>query len=319
MPDRRRPTAFLAATCAALLGCAGPSRGAGAAAPPAASPERGAGPAPAMTVEAVRLTFAWPADLQAGVRLEHREQRGAETGSARYTHRMVVTPEGRGLRVETRDAEAEGNTPGLEVNVALNEALAQVVTRSGVYVRTEGLDEGVELLGADDDEDRATARAALERISALDWELVAGAWAGRTLRPGEPVAHRFPASVPLLPGVPALLDVELSLVGRVPCEEGEAELRCVELAWRGVPGERARAAALERVRGSQVEGADPAAIEGLRAGLEAHLVAEPDTLLPHRMRVQEELRLSVRQANGDVEEVVDRSDDRYRFTREMEY
>jgi hypothetical protein len=231
---------------------------------------------------------------------------------------MVVAPEGRGLRVSVRDAEAEGNTPGLELNVALNETLDQVVGRDGTYLRTEGLERAVELLGADDEESRASTRLALERIAALDWELLVGAWAGRSLRPGQPFSYQFPAAVPLLPGVAALLDVEGALAGRVPCEEGEVAARCVELTWRASPGPRARAAAVDRIQGSREDGAPPLALEGLQAAMEARLVAEPDTLLPHRLLVREELRLAVRQPGGDVEETVDRSEDRYRFARETE-
>jgi len=331
MPAARRLSTLVAALGAGTLACASASPGAGRPGSPAAreatSPaaEAGSGGAgagaavPAAGGGPVRLTFAWPQDLQARVTLDHREQRSGETGFARFTHRMVVAPEGRALRVATRESEAEGNTPGLELNLAINEALDQIVTRAGAYLRTDGLDEAVELLGARDDEARIASRVALERIAALDWELLAGAWAGRSLRPGEPAAHQFQASVPLLPGVPALLDVELRLVGRVPCEEGDAEPRCVELAWRGVPGPGARAAAVERIRGAQEPGAAPLELEDLRATIEARLVAEPETLLPHRLRVAEELRLTVRQPGGDAEEVVDRADDRYRFAREVEF
>jgi hypothetical protein len=252
------------------------------------------------------------------VALAHREWRGREERRARYAHRVVVAPEGRWLRVSVRDAEAEGDTPGLEVNVALNETLDQVVAGDGSYVRTEGLEPALELLGADDEESRAASRQALERVAELDWELLVGAWAGRALRPGRPEARAFPGAVPLLPSVAALLDVEATLAGRVACEEGEAVPACVELVWRASPGPRARAAAVERILGSREAGAPPLGVEGLQATAEARLVTEPDTLVPHRLTVREELRLAVRHPGGDVEEVVDRSEDRYRFARETE-
>jgi hypothetical protein len=317
MAAPRRTSPFLPAVALALagLGCAGAARETRAAGEDRA-PD--AGPRAPEGAEAVRLTFDWPADLQARVTLDHREWRGNDSARARYAHRMVVSPEGRALRISVRDAEAEGNTPGLELNVALNETLDQVVARDGSYLRTDGLEQAIELLGAEDEEARASSRVALERISTLDWELLVGAWAGRSLRPGQPVAYQFPGAVPLLPGVPALLDVEVALAGRVPCEEGEAASRCVELSWRAAPGPRARAAAVERIQGSREAGAPPLELDGLQARLDARLVAEPDTLLPHRLVVREELRLAVRQPGGDVDEVVDRSEDRYRFARETE-
>jgi hypothetical protein len=305
-PGAARAAALAAAIAAAALGCAAPAREGR----PAAGP---AGPD-----GEVRLTFAWPPDLRLRVALEHREWRGREERRARYAHRVVVAPEGRWLRVSVRDAEAEGDTPGLELNLALNETLDQVVAADGSYVRTEGLERALELLGADDEESRATSRQALERVAELDWELLVGAWADRALRPGRPEPRAFPGAVPLLPSVPALLDVEATLAGRVACEEGEAAAACVELVWRASPGPRARAAAVERLLGSREAGAPPLDVEGLQASAEARLVTEPDTLVPHRLTVREELRLAVRQPGGDVEEVVDRSEDRYRFARETE-
>jgi len=307
MAASRRPLAVPAAVALVALGASG-----------CAAPSRPSPGAPGGPEAPVHLAFAWPPDLQARVTVDHREWRGSEAGRARYAHRMVVAPEGRGLRVSVRDAEAEGNTPGLELNVALNETLDQIVGRDGTYLRTDGLERAVDILGADDEESRASSRLALERIAALDWELMVGAWAGRSLIPGQPVSYQFPAAVPLLPGVPALLDVEVALAGPAPCEEGEGAARCVELTWRASPGPRARAAAVERVQGARGEGAPPLAVEGLQASMEARLVAEPDTLLPHRLLVREELRLGVRQPGGDVEEMVDRSEDRYRFARETE-
>jgi hypothetical protein len=304
--------ALAAATLAcAALGCAAPAR--------EGRPGDGASPAGSPGTDGeVRLTFAWPPDLRLRVALDHREWRGREERRARYAHRVVVAPEGRWLRVSVRDAEAEGDTPGLELNLALNETLDQVVAADGSYVRTEGLERALELLGADDEEARATSRQALERVAELDWELLVGAWADRALRPGRPEPRAFPGAVPLLPSVPALLDVEATLAGRVACEEGEAAAACVELVWRASPGPRARAAAVERLLGSREAGAPPLDVEGLQASAEARLVTEPDTLVPHRLTVREELRLAVRQPGGDVEEVVDRSEDRYRFARETE-
>ncbi len=176
----------------AALACAAPAREARRAEGPAAP---GAGPA------AVALAFAWPEGFQARVALEHRQQRGgdAPTG-ARLVYRLASEPVRGAIRVSTSETRAEGDAPDLEVNVRISEALRQVVGRDGSYLRTEGLEEAVAALEADDEEERATSRDALERIAALDWELLVGAWAGRTLQPGRPVARQLAGSFPLLPG-----------------------------------------------------------------------------------------------------------------------
>jgi hypothetical protein len=131
------------------------------------------------------------------------------------------------------------------------------------------------------------------------------------------VARQLAGSFPLLPGVPAVLDVELALVGAAACEEGDPEPACVELAWRGVPGPAARQAALDRLRSRATGGS--AVLEGLEGRTEARLVAEPGTLVPHRLAIEEELTLRVRQPGGDLREIAERTQDRYQFTREVEY
>ncbi|HTP52668.1 MAG TPA: hypothetical protein VMK42_18415 [Anaeromyxobacteraceae bacterium] len=265
----------------------------------------------------VPLTFAWPDGFQARVTLEHREQRsGAPPAQARASHRLVAERRGKAIWVSVRGIEAEGDVPDLELNVRISEALIQVVSPAGAYLRTEGLENALEILGVGGDEARDVARGALDRISALDWEITAGGWAGRAFSPGRKVSGQFPGSVPLIPGVPALLEVEQSLLGPVPCEEGEEAARCVKLSWRGAPSQAARQGALERLH--REAGSEGPALEDLDGTVEATLVTEPATLVPHGLAVREELHLRVRQPGGDLLEVVERADDRYRFTPELE-
>jgi len=297
-----RPAALAAVCLAAVSGCA---TAGGARPPPPAEP-------------ATTLRFAWPDGFQARVTLVHREQRpDAPPASARASHRLVAERRGNAIRVSVRDVEAAGDVPDLEMNVRISEALVQVVAQDGTYLRTEGLDEALAILGAEEGEERGVSRRALERIAELDWELTAGGWAGRALEPGRPSTRQFPGSVPLLPGVPALLDVEQSLLAPAPCEEGGAASECVALSWRGTPTAAARAEALRRLRGEGGAG-EGTALEDLDGRVEARLIAEPATLVPHRLDVEEELRIRVRHAGGDAVELVERSEDHYRFVTEQE-
>jgi len=301
----RIAAAPLALALACALGCASPG-----AARTGGTPSAGG---------ATALTFAWPDGFGARVRFEHREQRsGSPPATARGTHRLATERAGQVLRVSVRDAEAEGDVPDLEVNLRVAEALVQVVGRDGSYLRTERVREAVELLGAEDEEAREVSRRALERIAALDWELTAGAWAGRTPTPGRVEAREYAGSLPLLPGVEARIEVEQTLVGPAPCVAGEAPPQCVELAWRGAPDRSSRAAAVARLRGEAGEGGSGVVLQDLDGSLEARLVAEPGTLVPHRLIVREELRLTVRQPGGDALENVERTEDRYEFAPEME-
>jgi len=268
--------------------------------------------------EALSLQFRWPEGFQARVTLVHREERsGTPSGSARATHRLVTERSGGAIRVLVREAEAEGDVPDLEANIRIAEALVQVVTRDGAYLRTEGLDQALQVLGTSDADSREVARAALERIAELDWELTAGAWAGRTLEAGRPLARQFAGSMPLLPGVPVLLEVEQTLLGSTPCDEGAAA-ECVELSWLGIPEKAARAAALRQLRGETDKGERPFEMEDVAARIEARLVAEPRTLVPHRLDISEELRITVRQPGSDAVDLVERSEDHYRFVVEQE-
>jgi len=279
----------------------------------------GVRPGPAVAGGAASLRFRWPEGFQARVTLVHREERpGSPAASARATHRLVTERAGGAIRVRVLETEAEGDVPDLEANVRIAEALVQVVTREGAYLRTEGLEKALEVLGTEGADSREVARGALARIAELDWEVTAGAWAGRTLAAGHPLLRQFPGSVPLLPAVPALLDVEQSYVGAVPCEEGAAR-ECVELSWRGIPGEAARADALRQLRiEARDEGGSSPELEGVAARVEAHLVAEPGTLIPHRLDIAEELRITVRQPGGDAVDLVEHSEDHYRFAPEQE-
>lgn len=276
----------------------------------------GGGPAP--PGEAVSLQFGWPRGFEARVTLVHREQRlGGSPASARASHRLVTEQRGSLTRVLVRDVEAEGDVPDLEENVRISEALVQVISRDGTYARTDGLDEALEILSVRDAQAREVARAALDRIARLDWEVTAGAWAGRSLEAGRPLRRQFSGSIPLLPAAPALLDVAQAFLGRVSCEEGGVA-DCVALSWRGVPLEADRAAALKHLREENGEGDHTVDVEEVGGEVEARLVAEPSTLVPHRLDVTEELRLKVRQPGGDAIVLVERSEDHYEFLAEQE-
>jgi len=264
------------------------------------------------------LRFDWPTGFEARVSLVHREERtGTPPASARATHRLVTERSGNAIRISVRDVEAVGDVPDLEANVRISEALVQVVAPDGRYLRTEGLDAALAILGAEEEEEREVSRRALERIAELDWEVTAGGWAGHTLSAGRRLTREYPGSVPLLPGVAATLDVEQVLLGPAPCQEGAAKDECVMLAWRGTPTAASRAEAVRRLaaQGATGEGTAPVDLDGR---VEARLVAEPGTLVPRRLDVEEELRIKVRQPGGDDVELFERSEDHYLFVPEQE-
>lgn len=293
--SRPSPLRTLAAPALLALACA---HGGGGPAPGAAS----AGP--------VTLAFRWPDGFQSHVLIAHESRRrGAEPTGLVARQRMVAERQGDEIRVFTRDLVARGDEPDLETNVKVNQALVQVVAPDGRFRRAEGLDQALEALEASGATDRERARQALVRSTALDWELLVGAWAGQRLAPGELHRKRLQAYVPHLALVEAALDVEYELEGRVPCTEEETDRRCVALSYRARLAPEDRAQALERLRRATTGGADQPVAEDVHGEVDVLLVTEPETLVPHRMTQRERLRIRLRLPDGRVLETEDRSED----------
>jgi hypothetical protein len=141
-----------------------------------------------------------------------------------------------------------------------------------------------------------------------------GAWVGQTLRQDRPIHAQRRANLPLLAAVETRLDVAYGLEGRVPCSPEETERRCVELSYQGTIAPDDRAATLGRLRAVMPPGSSEPVPEDVRAWLSVTLVAEPDTLVPHRLVSRERLRTRLRLPDGRVREVEDHAEDEYVFT-----
>ncbi len=301
------PTPARALAAAAILAaCATPSR-------------PGPGGAPAAASGGVALRFAWPDSFRARVIMRHETRRsdGGATGAI-IQQELAVESHGSELWVVSRNSRGEGDDPDLELDLKLGEAVIQVVSRDGAVLRAAGLAQAVARLVEDDASvDRDAARRGLARAAAEDWEVSVGAWRGQRFEPGQPRRKRVEGSLPLLPGVAASLDVEYGLRGRVPCED-DAEPRCVELTYVETTSPGDRGALLERLRAGMQKGSEQGTIEDASARSEATLVTEPDTLVPHRLTIRQELRLRLRAPDGAARTVEERSEDRYRFSSELE-
>jgi hypothetical protein len=89
---------------------------------------------------------------------------------------------------------------------------------------------------------------------------------------------------------------------------------CVELAYSGETAPADRTGTLTRLRDALTRSPDDPYVEDFHGRFEATVVTEPETLIPHRIRLSERLRLRLRFGDGRVEELDERSDDDYRFT-----
>jgi len=286
----------------ALPGCAGPRQERAAAGPG----------------ESASFRFAWPDAFRVQVSLRHESHRQGAPPSIGVV-RQVLEVEARGeeLWVFTRQSQGEGSDPDLATNLAIAEAIVQVVGRDGRYLRAEGIDKALDILASQGDQrDREEARRTLQRLTAEDWEASVGLWRGQRLELGKPRHRRIESSLPLIPGIPAAMDAEYGLEGLVPCEEGEAQRRCAELTYRMRAAPTGKADLLRRLAAGLPQGA-PGVVD-VAASSESILVTDPRTLVPKRLTVRQELRIRLRMGDGTEREVEERSLDEYRFTAEVE-
>jgi hypothetical protein len=262
----------------------------------------------------VALKFAWPDGFQSHVLVAHESHRSGSEPTRFIAHqRMVSERKGNEIWVFTRDLTARGNEPDLDSDMKVNEALVQVVAPDGRFRRAEGLEEALAALKGGSD-DRESTRRALARSTALDWELMAGAWVGEKLAPDEVHRKQMKAYVPLLAAVEAVLDVEYGLEGRVPCTDEETDRRCVAVSYRARLAPEDRTATLGRVRRLIATAPDKPVPEDVHAEIEVLLVTDPETLVPHRLLQREALRVRLSLPDGRVRETEERSSDTVLFS-----
>lgn len=121
----------------------------------------------------------------------------------------------------------------------------------------------------------------------LQWNQIAGYWAGRTLTVGETVVVPSEMPFPVMTDTPVSLETELRLVGPVPCPEGSGAERCLELASTAAPDpEEMRnlmdvfmADIAEQAGGSGME----MGITSMTLELTSSLVVDAATLRPFRL------------------------------------
>lgn len=271
---------------------------------PAGSP---AAPAP------VALRFDWPEGFTAEV-LARQEQESWGSDPVRSLSRrtLVTARQGQDIVVRSRSAPGEeGRRRGKAER--LTDGLGEVVRRDGTFVRADGVEGALDLVRHGGEVPVDVARRGLERSLATDWEILAGAWAGRSFVRGQPQHKRFAGSVPLMATAETLLDVTLTFEGFTPCSTEETEPRCVELRYHARTAPSARAATLARI--GQVIAATPGrpVVREFHDDLDVTLVTEPATLIPHRIVDRESLRIRMRMEDGHEREAEERSEDEYVF------
>lgn len=285
-------------------------------------------PAPDESEATIPLRFAWPAGLD--VRVESTQERARQSDGksadsvATVRYRMRTQPHDEGLRVSYADYEVVASSPRPEAApLAEMEATLQrlgavlpslVVSPDGELLRVDGLEplqqqlqqlvdgllekapalpEGLRTLLRS-----ATTEEALTARAAEDWNMHVGTWHGADFEPGSLYELETSEPLALLGNAAMPMRFEFSLEEFVPCHAGAAAPQCVVLVMdsaadpdtvrqlisgvlQGIPGE--------------------ARIDSLEVAHHVRLVAEPATLLPHRLEFEKRVEATVRGPDGSLQ------------------
>jgi hypothetical protein len=152
---------------------------------------------------------------------------------------------------------------------------------------------------------------ALDQSARDRWEELMGKWNGLTLKPGEVVERKSQMTMPFF-GNSVDMQERLSLKERVSCTEGGTEKRCVRLVLDSsldpASTERAGRELVQRMRefmkanSGLPESAIPEMkVTKLQIDGSFELIAEPETLIPHRLRDADTSIILVQSADGEIQ------------------
>lgn len=276
--------------------------------------------------ESVTLDFAWPAGAArvtstttATVTVMGQPTR-VETG---LTYRLDVAEEGGGFRLSYSDhvfdgspMDALGAGGGEDLDRLLAEAQPDVLVgpdgafrgladyervRTALETSLEPVRAEMEAQGAggmfDDLVGPSLSEEAMSRAAELEWNGIAGFWAGRTLRVGEPVTVSGEILLPMLGNELVMVETELTLVGRVPCPGGTGAEACLELASSAAPDNEELRNLMDIFMASMMENAGGTGMEvGIR-DMALHtastLIVDAATLRPFRIETTMDMSLGM--------------------------
>jgi len=277
--------------------------------------------------EVISLRFAWPESGESRVtytKVKKQTGKPEQKFTARYTSR--AEKKGGEWRLSTSGTTWEGAAPFpaslVEDGMRASEKVVQVVSADLSQVRLEGaeaLEAVFEKMFAGSNVPEAQrqrimemARTAMLAEASEMWTLAVGFWNGADLTVGKVLTGEHQGELPMAPGAVVKFQLRFVAKRRVPCA-GEKRPRCVELSLKSVPDPKALKPALEKFVASMVPaGQTPpkGLFQKVAVENDLVLVAEPDTLLPHRLTWTKTARI---RSLGKDQETLDRSDYRYQY------
>jgi hypothetical protein len=269
--------------------------------------------------DGVNLRFAWPQGFTVQVSSTISEAEGGqppERKERRYQMRLEGTGEERKLvtdLVTGAAGPAEGQPPpsptlvlGPAGELKRVEGIEQALTEmfkdaESQGIRPEQRDQLAKLVGE-----------ALEQSARDRWGELMGKWNGLTLKPGKVLERTSRMTLPFF-GNSVNMRERLSLKEHVPCTEGGTERRCVRLVLDAsldpTGNERAGVELIQRMKeftkanSGLPESAMPEMkVTKLQIDSSFELIAEPQTLIPHRLREKSGSVILIQSADGETQD-----------------
>jgi hypothetical protein len=295
-------------------------------------------PDPRAPKQRVALSFAWPETLQSAVNFRQNSVTHGKATELKAIYLTTVRPGNDDeLVVSTRvmsqhaapDETAESDYTSTLLRQLTAEIPDYVVSRAGEFIRVDNLhayqqrveNAVVSKLPPDvikqKDKILALVRPGLSEqfLSAAvtnEWNKVVGGWAGSSYVPGQTYLFNEAYYSPMLGDAPFVMTVARRVSGFAPCSSSQPD--CVRLVQTAtVAGDDFRSAMkrfLEKAVGR------PVTIRQISVVKNTEVIAEPDTLIPHRSRSTEETTVIIEDADGKTHTSSDTEDTRVTYSYE---
>lgn len=287
----------------------------------------------------ITLSFGWPDSLQSAVSVEQKSVKRGKATELNATYLSTVHPgSGDELVVSTRvmrqklsglDNGEQGNYVAGLLDQLSAEVPDYVVSRDGEFIRVDNLtayQKRVEAalvsnlptsLQNQKDSILAMVKSGLTEkfLSAAatdDWNKTVGGWAGSSYVPGQTYRFSEQYYAPLLGEMPFTMDVSRRIAGFAPCTATEPQ--CVKLVLTAtVAGDDFRSAMsafLEKSVGQPVN------VKHVSVIRKVEIVAEPDTLIPHRTHSIKETTVIIEDSHGNARTSRETEDTRATYSYE---
>lgn len=295
------------------------------------------------SADTLQLDFGWPVGLEAVVEIERYRVRstpgGADTSviAGRYEMRVAKHPAGlrvihQGRVLPPLSAEA-GRSALLDRISEYARAMppGAVVGRDAEFLESSGEGDLLALLEslastAAEGGQGAPGRSELERLLPEDllrgiaesqWNTLVGFWMGTRLPLGEVHEVQRTQELAFLAGMEVTVVFRYRAVGRVPCSDTEPGAACVELRLFSFPDPDTLRHLLRRTTRELGGTPDDREMEfgELQIETSVRLVAEPATLIPHRLEILRRVQGTVPLDRGRLDDfgLLERTLQRYRY------